>query len=99
MEEQLSGDIRGLTKKEILQLTRERDKLELSLGGIRDMGTIEMWLSKGLKRVILGTVAVGDVLKLDYPGGSLRLAGRVEDGRPCTSDPALGGPARLQQDA
>ncbi|PPB79591.1 1-(5-phosphoribosyl)-5-[(5-phosphoribosylamino)methylideneamino] imidazole-4-carboxamide isomerase [Albidovulum inexpectatum] len=27
-------------------------------GGIRDMGTIEMWLSKGLARVILGTVAV-----------------------------------------
>ncbi len=30
----------GLTKKEILQLTRERTKLELSLGGIRDMGGI-----------------------------------------------------------
>jgi phosphoribosylformimino-5-aminoimidazole carboxamide ribotide isomerase len=27
-------------------------------GGIRDMATIEMWLSKGLSRVILGTVAV-----------------------------------------
>jgi phosphoribosylformimino-5-aminoimidazole carboxamide ribotide isomerase len=27
-------------------------------GGIRDMATIEMWLSKGLTRVILGTVAV-----------------------------------------
>ena len=27
-------------------------------GGIRDMATIEMWLSKGLARVILGTVAV-----------------------------------------
>jgi small subunit ribosomal protein S2 len=40
MEEQLSGDIHGLTKKEILQLTRERDKFELSLGGIRDMGGI-----------------------------------------------------------
>jgi small subunit ribosomal protein S2 len=40
MEEQLSGDIQGLTKKEILQLTRERDKLEMSLGGIRDMGGI-----------------------------------------------------------
>jgi small subunit ribosomal protein S2 len=40
MEEQLSGDIQGLTKKEILQLTRQRDKLELSLGGIRDMGGI-----------------------------------------------------------
>ncbi|WP_221791994.1 30S ribosomal protein S2 [Aquisediminimonas sediminicola] len=40
MEEQLSGSTHGLTKKEILQLTRERDKLELSLGGIRDMGGI-----------------------------------------------------------
>ncbi len=38
MEEQLSGDTAGLTKKEILKLTRERDKFELSLGGIRDMG-------------------------------------------------------------
>jgi len=38
LEEQLSGDTAGLTKKEVLQLTRERDKLEASLGGIRDMG-------------------------------------------------------------
>ena len=40
LEEQLSGDTSGLTKKEVLQLTRERDKLELSLGGIRDMNGI-----------------------------------------------------------
>ena len=40
LEEQLSGDTGGLTKKEVLNLTRERDKLELSLGGIRDMGGI-----------------------------------------------------------
>jgi small subunit ribosomal protein S2 len=40
LEEQLSGEQSGLTKKEILQLTRERDKLELSLGGIRDMNGI-----------------------------------------------------------
>jgi small subunit ribosomal protein S2 len=40
LEEQLSGETSGLTKKEVLQLTRERDKLELSLGGIRDMGGI-----------------------------------------------------------
>jgi small subunit ribosomal protein S2 len=38
LDEQLGGEISGLTKKEVLQLTRERDKLELSLGGIRDMG-------------------------------------------------------------
>ena len=40
IEEQLSGDVSGLTKKEILDMTRKRDKLELSLGGIRDMGGI-----------------------------------------------------------
>ena len=38
LDEQLTGDTRGLTKKELLELTRERDKLEQSLGGIRDMG-------------------------------------------------------------
>ncbi len=40
LEEQLSGDTHGLTKKEVLQLTREKDKLEMSLGGIRDMGGV-----------------------------------------------------------
>ena len=29
-------------------------------GGIRDLATIEMWLAEGVKRVILGTVAVRD---------------------------------------
>lgn len=30
--------VQGLTKKELLKMTRERDKLELALGGIKDMG-------------------------------------------------------------
>jgi small subunit ribosomal protein S2 len=38
LEELLEGDHRGLTKKELLQLTREKEKLERSLGGIKDMG-------------------------------------------------------------
>ena len=38
VEEQLAGDQVGLTKKEILMLTRERDKLERALGGIKEMG-------------------------------------------------------------
>ncbi len=29
-------------------------------GGIRDMATIERWLAKGIRRVILGTIAVRD---------------------------------------
>jgi small subunit ribosomal protein S2 len=40
LEEMLSGGGVGITKKEVLNLTRERDKLEASLGGIRDMGGI-----------------------------------------------------------
>ena len=40
LEEKLSGDTHGFTKKEVLQMTREREKLELSLGGIRDMNGI-----------------------------------------------------------
>ncbi|CAI3922160.1 Ribosomal protein S2 (RpsB) (PDB:4V4H) [Commensalibacter communis] len=38
VEETLDGDTAGLTKKEVLQLTREREKLERSLGGIKEMG-------------------------------------------------------------
>jgi small subunit ribosomal protein S2 len=38
IEETLQGEGRGFTKKEQLTMQREHDKLELSLGGIRDMG-------------------------------------------------------------
>jgi small subunit ribosomal protein S2 len=38
MDGRLSGDIQGLTKKEILMLTREKEKLDRALGGIREMG-------------------------------------------------------------
>jgi small subunit ribosomal protein S2 len=38
IEEMLAGDTQGLTKKEILEITRDRDKLERALGGIKDMG-------------------------------------------------------------
>lgn len=38
IEETLSNPGRGLTKKELLTMERQRDKLEKSLGGIRDMG-------------------------------------------------------------
>jgi small subunit ribosomal protein S2 len=38
LEELLAGEAHGLTKKELLQLTREKDKLERALGGIKDMG-------------------------------------------------------------
>lgn len=38
LDEKLGGETEGLTKKEVLNLTRERDKLERALGGIKEMG-------------------------------------------------------------
>jgi small subunit ribosomal protein S2 len=38
LEEQLGAEDVGLTKKELLRLTRERDKLDRALGGIKEMG-------------------------------------------------------------
>jgi small subunit ribosomal protein S2 len=48
-----SGGFEGRTKKEILMLTREHDKLEKTLGGIRDMGRVH--------------IAVGEARKLNIP--------------------------------
>jgi small subunit ribosomal protein S2 len=38
LEARLAEANTGLTKKELLQMTRERDKLERALGGIKEMG-------------------------------------------------------------
>ena len=38
LDETLAGEAKGRTKKEILQLTRDRDSLNKSLGGIKEMG-------------------------------------------------------------
>jgi small subunit ribosomal protein S2 len=38
MEERVTSDAGGLTKRELLQLDREREKLERALGGIKEMG-------------------------------------------------------------
>lgn len=40
LDEMLEGEALGLTKKERLSLTRERDRLENALGGIKDMGGV-----------------------------------------------------------
>ena len=40
IEEQLAVEEIGLTKKELLRLTAERDKLERALGGIKEMGSL-----------------------------------------------------------
>jgi small subunit ribosomal protein S2 len=38
LDDMLAGEAKGRTKKEVLQLTRDRDSLNRSLGGIKDMG-------------------------------------------------------------
>jgi small subunit ribosomal protein S2 len=39
LDELLAGDGQGFTKKELLNLQREREKLDRALGGIKDMGS------------------------------------------------------------
>jgi small subunit ribosomal protein S2 len=65
LEELLAGDHHGLTKKELLQLTREKDKLERSLGGIKDMGALPdlMFVIDTNKE----SIAIAEARKLHMP--------------------------------
>jgi small subunit ribosomal protein S2 len=65
LEGLLEGEHQGRTKKELLQLTREREKLELSLGGIKDMGGIPdlMFVIDTNKEAI----AIQEARKLNIP--------------------------------
>jgi small subunit ribosomal protein S2 len=66
LEGVLDGDNQhGRTKKELLQLTREREKLELSLGGIKDMGGIPdlMFVIDTNKE----SIAIQEARKLNIP--------------------------------
>ena len=65
LEEMLQGEAHGLTKKELLQLTREKDKLERSLGGIKDMGAVPdlMFVIDTNKEAI----AIAEARKLHMP--------------------------------
>ncbi len=38
LDERITTEESGLTKRELLELTRDRDKLERALGGIKEMG-------------------------------------------------------------
>src|SRR5690606_2853127 len=60
-----TGGFQGLTKKEILMLTREKDKLERTLGGIRDMSKVPsaVWVVDTKKEHI----AVSEARKLNIP--------------------------------
>ncbi len=65
LEERLGEDITGLTKKEVLRMTRERDKLERALGGIKDMAGLPDIL------VVIDTnkedIAISEARKLNIP--------------------------------
>ena len=65
LEEQLAQDNIGLTKKEFLQLQRERDKLEQTLGGIKEMAGLPDIL------FVIDTnkehIAVAEARKLNIP--------------------------------
>jgi small subunit ribosomal protein S2 len=65
LESRLGEQQSGLTKKELLQISRERDKLEQALGGIKEMGGLPDIL------VIIDTnkesIAVEEATKLNIP--------------------------------
>jgi small subunit ribosomal protein S2 len=65
LDELLAGEGQGFTKKELLQLTRERDRLEQELGGIKDMGGVPDLL------FVIDTnkeaIAIAEAIKLKIP--------------------------------
>jgi len=82
LDELLSGEATGFTKKERLNLEREREKLDRALGGIKDMGSIpdlmfvidtnkESIAIDEAKRLGIPVVAIVDSNcdpeKIDYP--------------------------------
>lgn len=65
MDEKLADENIGLTKKERLQLTRERDKLERALGGIKEMGGLPDVLF--VIDTIKESIAIKEASKLGIP--------------------------------
>ena len=65
LDQRLSESNVGLTKKELLFLTRERDKLEQSIGGIKDMGGLPdlVFIIDTVKE----SIAIAEANKLGIP--------------------------------
>ena len=78
LEGRLSEDTAGLTKKEVLRMTRERDKLERALGGIKDMA--------GLPDILFvidtnkESIAVAEANKLGIPIAAVTDSNSDPDG-------------------
>ena len=73
-----SAHTSGLTKKELLQMMRERDKLERSLGGIKDMGGLPTML------FVVDTnkeaIAIAEARKLGIPVAAILDSNSNPDG-------------------
>jgi small subunit ribosomal protein S2 len=91
IDEQLSVGAAGVTKKERLLLTRERDKLEKALGGIKDMGGTpdlifvidtnkEQLAIKEANRLKIPVVAILDT-NCDPAGVTFQIPGNDDAGR------------------
>ncbi len=65
LDEQLEGDASGYTKRERLSLEREREKLHLALGGIREMGGLPDMLF--VIDVVREDLAIAEARKLGIP--------------------------------
>ena len=65
LDEKLENQAKKLTKKEALQMSRERDKLERALGGIKDMGGLPdiIFVIDTLKE----NIAIAEATKLGIP--------------------------------
>jgi small subunit ribosomal protein S2 len=65
LDERLTNPGGKLTKKELLQLTRQRDKLERALGGIKDMGGLPdiIFVIDTIKE----DIAIAEATKLGVP--------------------------------
>jgi small subunit ribosomal protein S2 len=65
INEKLEKDVGKFTKKELLQMSRDRDKLERALGGIKDMGGLPdiLFVIDTLKE----NIAIEEATKLGLP--------------------------------
>ncbi len=94
LDETLAGEAKGRTKKEILQLTRARNSLNKSLGGIKDMGGLpdllfvidtnkeEIAIAEA-KRLSIPIVAIVDT-NCDPDGIDFPIPGNDDAGRAIT---------------
>ncbi len=78
LEKLLGGEAQGLTKKELLKMTRERDKLDRAIGGIKDMGGLPniLFVVDTLKE----SIAIKEAQKLGIPVAAVLDSNSDPDG-------------------